>query len=225
MNSPLSSPTLTLTADSNMYINYQADAHNYLTQVFGAQLPANPTGLFNVHMTRGFIVQPHWHTNATELVFVISGEIMTSVFNPCTQQLMTYRLTPGQVSVLPKGWFHWIVVLSEQTHFLTIFDVPTPDVVYGSDFLKAIPPEVLNRAYCVGEEDYKKAVAPLQESVILGPPPGCVCGNVPPSVQAIQKHPHYGGHQAASSPPCPSPGQVYLHGYAGQLGNRYPYSY
>ncbi|WP_084653957.1 cupin domain-containing protein [Paenibacillus zanthoxyli] len=224
MNSPLSSPALTLTADSNKHINYQLNPCNYITQVFGAQLPVIPTGFFNVHMTKGFIIQPHWHTNASEVVFVISGEIMTSVFNPFTQQLMTYRLTPGQVSVLPKGWFHWIIALSEQTHFLTIFDVPTPDIVYGSDFLKAIPPEVLNRAYCVDEENYKQAVAPLQESVILGPPPGCVCGDVPPSAQGIQ-YPHHGGHQAATSFPCPSHGQVYLHDYDGQPYNRYPYSY
>uniref|UniRef100_UPI001E2EA408 cupin domain-containing protein n=1 Tax=Paenibacillus forsythiae TaxID=365616 RepID=UPI001E2EA408 len=193
MNSPLSSPEPALAADSNKHINYRRDAHNYLTQVFEAQLPAIPTGFFNAHMTKGFVVQPHWHTNATELVFVISGEITTSVFNPCTQQLITYKLTPGQVSLFPKGWFHWIVVLSEQAHFLTIFDVPTPDVVYGSDFLKAVPPEVLNRAYCVNEKDYRQAVAPLQESVIIGPPPGCVCGNIPPSAQGIQKQPQYGG--------------------------------
>ncbi|MFD1776934.1 cupin domain-containing protein [Paenibacillus rhizophilus] len=224
MNSLFSSPALTLAADSNKHINYRRDADNYLTQVFGAQLPAIETGFFNAHMTKECIVQPHWHTNAEELVFVISGEILTSVFNPCTQQLMSYKLTPGQVSVFPKGWFHWIIVLSEQAHFLAIFDVPTPDVVYGSDFLKAIPPEVLNRAYCVDEQKYKQAVAPLQESVILGPPPGCVCGNNPPSVQGIQKHPYHSGHQAAASHPCPPHGQVYLHGYAGQLHNRYPYS-
>ncbi|BCG61588.1 cupin domain-containing protein [Paenibacillus sp. URB8-2] len=224
MNSLFSSPALTLAADSNKHINYRRDADNCLTQVFGAQLPAIETGFFNAHMTKECVVQPHWHTNASELVFVISGEIVTSVFNPFTQQLMTYRLTPGQVSSFPKGWFHWITVLSEHTHFLTIFDVPTPDVVYGSDFLKAIPPEVLNRAYCVDEQNYKQAVAPLQESVILGPPPGCVCGNNPPPVQGMQKHPHHSGHQAAASHPCPSHGQVYVHGYAGQLHNRYPYS-
>ncbi|WP_370639033.1 cupin domain-containing protein [Cohnella sp. REN36] len=124
-------------------------------------------------MTRGFVVQPHWHTNVTELVFVIGGEVATSVFNPFSQKLMTYRLKPGQVAQFPKGWFHWIVALSDKAHLLTIFDHPTPDVVYGSDFLRFLPEEVASRAYCVNEEAYAEAVAPIRESVILGPPPGC----------------------------------------------------
>lgn len=174
LNPVLQAPDLKLAADSNQVLNYKRDANNYITQLFGEQLPAIRNGFFNAHMSKGFIVQPHWHTNVTEMVFVISGELITSVFDPFTQKLMTYHLKPGQVSILPKGWFHWILAESDQVHFLTIFDAPTPDIVYGSDFLRAVPKEVIQRAYCINEEDYAKAVAPLKESVILGPPPGCV---------------------------------------------------
>ncbi|WP_211748535.1 cupin domain-containing protein [Paenibacillus sp. Marseille-Q4541] len=169
----LQSPNLNLSADSNKKVNYKRDAHNYITQVFEEQLPAIKTGLFNVHMNKGFIIQPHWHTNVNELVFVISGEVVTSVFDPFTQKLMSYRLKPGQVSMLPLGWFHWIVAMKEDTHVLTIFDEATPDIVYGSDFLRFTPKEIMNLAYCVDEEKYAAAVAPIQESIILGPPPGC----------------------------------------------------
>ena len=176
----LTSPNLKLFADSNDTLNYKRDAGNYITQVFENQMPAIATGFFNVHMTKGIIIQPHWHTNVNELVFVISGEVLTSVFNPFTQKLMTYKLKPGQVSMLPKGWFHWILTLSDKAHILTIFDKPTPDIVYGSDFLRHIPKEILHIAYCVNEEDYAKAVAPLKETVILGPPPVAASGtNMP----------------------------------------------
>ncbi|MBP3041572.1 cupin domain-containing protein [Bacillaceae bacterium Marseille-Q3522] len=174
MTSPeLMSPSLNLFADSTETLTYQKDAFNYITQVFARQLPVIRTGFFNVHMTKGVIIQPHWHTNANELVFVINGEVQTSVFNPFTQTLMTYHLKPGQVSQLPKGWFHWIISLTEQAHILTIFDVPTPDVVFGSDFLRFTPKEVMARAYCVNANQYARTVAPINESVILGPPPGC----------------------------------------------------
>jgi oxalate decarboxylase/phosphoglucose isomerase-like protein (cupin superfamily) len=169
----LQSPDLRLAADSTQVINYKRDPYNYISQLFAEQLPAIKTGLFNVHMSKGIIVQPHWHTNVNETVFVINGEIITSVFDPFTQKLMTYQLKPGQVSLLPKGWFHWIIAATDQAHFLTIFDQPTPDIVYGSDFLRSIPKEVIQRAYCVNEEDYAKAIAPIRESVILGPPIGC----------------------------------------------------
>ncbi|MBW7458776.1 cupin domain-containing protein [Paenibacillus sepulcri] len=169
----LQSPDLSLAADSNRVLNYKRDPQNYITQLFGPQFPAIKNGFFNVHVSKGIIVQPHWHTNVTEMVIVISGEVVTSVFNPFTQKLMTYCLKPGQVSLFPKGWFHWIICESDHAHILTVFDQPTPDIVYGSDFLRSIPKEVMQRAYCINEEDYAKAVAPIRESVILGPPPGC----------------------------------------------------
>jgi quercetin dioxygenase-like cupin family protein len=170
--SVLQSPDLTLKADSNEVVNYKRDPQNYITQLFAEQFPAIKTGLFNVHMSKGTIIQPHWHTNVTETVFVVSGKVKTSVFNPFTRELMTYKLRPGQVSVFPKGWFHWIVAKSDNVHILTIFDRPTPDIVYGSDFLRATPKEIMRRAYGVNEEDYANAVAPIQESVIFGPPFG-----------------------------------------------------
>lgn len=169
----LTSPSLSLMGDSNKVVNYRRDPRNYITQLFGAQLPAIQTGLFNLHMTRGIIVTPHWHTNANELVFVVTGEVLASVFNPFTQKAMVYRLGPGQAAQFPKGWFHWFMVTSDESHILTIFDVPTPDIVYGSDFLRSIPPEIMNRAYCVNPQEYAKAVAPITESLILGPPVGC----------------------------------------------------
>lgn len=164
---------LQLAGDSNRVLNYKRDPQNYITQLFDEQLPAIKNGFFNVHMTKGIIVQPHWHTNATEMVVLISGEVVTVVFDPFSRKLICYRLGPGQVSIFPKGWFHWIITESDHAHLLTVFDVPTPDIVYGSDFLRFVPKEVMQRAYCINEEEYARAVAPIHESVILGPPVGC----------------------------------------------------
>ncbi len=169
----LQSPNVQLAGDSTRVLNYKRDSHNYLTQLFGDQLPAIWNGFFNVHMTKGVMINPHWHTNVNEMIFVISGEVISSVFNPFTQRLMTYCLKPGQVSLLPKGWFHWIITESDQAHILAIFDQSTPDIVYGADFLRCTPKEVMQQAYCISEEDYAKAVAPIREAVILGPPVGC----------------------------------------------------
>lgn len=168
----LQSPNIQLAADSNQVLNYKRDPQNYITQLFADQLPTIKNGFFNVYLSKGIIVQPHWHTNVDEMIVMISGEATTSVFNPFTQRLMTYYLKPGQVSMLPKGWFHWIIAQSDHVYFLAIFDQPTPDIVYGSDFLRFIPKEVMQRAYGINEQDYANAVAPLRESVVLGPPVG-----------------------------------------------------
>lgn len=55
----LQSPNLSLAADSTTVLNYKLDSRNYLTQLFGEQLPAIRNGFFNVHMSKVVIVQPH----------------------------------------------------------------------------------------------------------------------------------------------------------------------
>ncbi|MBZ5750535.1 cupin domain-containing protein [Metabacillus litoralis] len=185
LDNVLQSPSLSLVADSTKVLNYKLNSQNYITQMFAAQLPSIKTGFFNVHMSRGFIIQPHWHTNVNELVFIISGEASVAIFNPFTRKLMTYRLTQGQNIVLPKGWFHWIVALKDQTHMLTIFDKPTPDIVYGSDFLRFTPADIMHLAYCINPDEYNRAVAPIQASHVLGPPKWC--GNQPGTYQPHQQ--------------------------------------
>lgn len=208
----LQSPSLNLSADSTHKVNYAKNDQNVVTQLFAEQLPAVKTGFFNIRMSQGVVVSPHWHTNATELVFVISGELQTSVFNPYSQQLMTYRLKPGQVSQFPLGWFHWLVALTDHTQLLTIFDVPTPDIVYGGDFLRNLPPEVASRAFCVNPVAYAQAVAPIQKPTVLGPPPGCspASGQVQ-GVAAEQTVPHAGYPTGAGA-------VQQQHGYSGMAG-------
>ena len=94
INPILKSPNVPLAADSNAVVNYRRDPSNYVTQLFGEQLPTIENG-FNVYLSKGIIVQPHWHTNVTEMVVVIRGEITASVFNPFTRERITYRLEAG----------------------------------------------------------------------------------------------------------------------------------
>ncbi|MET1249306.1 cupin domain-containing protein [Sporolactobacillus sp. STCC-11] len=198
-----SDPSFRLSADSTKKIAEQRDANNYISQLFGPQFPEIKNGFFNAHMTRGIIIQPHWHTNASEMIFMIRGSVITSVFNPFTQKLMSYQIGPGEVSMLPKGWFHWIIALTDDVHLLTIFDVPTPDVVFGSDFLRFTPAEVMNRAYCIDPAAYARTVAPIRKSTILGPPTDCANAGMPnanPMQPNRQQHQSYFAGPAAANP-------------------------
>lgn len=49
-NPILQSPNVQLAADSTAVLNYQRDSRNYITQLFGPQLPTIKNGFFNVHM-------------------------------------------------------------------------------------------------------------------------------------------------------------------------------
>lgn len=193
MRSDPSDPSFNLFADATTFVAERRDASNYICQLFGPQFPEIKNGFFNVHMTRGMIVQPHWHTNASEMVFMIQGSTITSVFNPFTQKVMSYQIGSGQVTMLPKGWFHWIVAMTDDVHLLTIFDQPTPDVVFGSDFLRFTPAEVVGRAYCVNPEAYAQAVSPIQQSTILGPPANCGAEKTQSDPAPLHQHIYYAG--------------------------------
>lgn len=212
-NDVLMDPNVVLAGDSTKKVAYKRDPNNVVTQLFAAQLPAIFNGFFNVHMSKGIMIVPHWHPNANEMVYMISGEATSAVFNPFTRKLMVYRLKPGQVSLLPKGWFHWIIADTDDAHMLTIFDVPTPDVVLGADFLSFMPKEVAQRAYCIDAEDYAKAVAPIKEALLLGPPPGC---------QLMAKEENTANKAANKEPNMPREPYGWDYAQTGYAGGVYP---
>lgn len=221
----LTSPSLNLSADSNEVVTYRRDSRNYITQLFSPQLPAADIGFFNIRMSRGVMITPHWHTNSSEMVVVIAGEVTTSVFNPNTQRLMTYRLGPGKVAQFPKGWFHWIVSLTDDTFIMAIFDRPNSDIVYAADFLRFTPKEIMGLAYGVNPEEFAQAVAPIRQSVVLGPPvesrnrenvPGVSQGSFyegddTRSYPGLQ--PGYGQEQRPSGPKMPHPWRMEPNGF------------
>ncbi|WKL02543.1 hypothetical protein Q0F98_00710 [Paenibacillus amylolyticus] len=53
MNPILQAPNVPLAADSNAVVNYQRDSRNYVTQLFGEQLPTIANGFFNVYLSKG----------------------------------------------------------------------------------------------------------------------------------------------------------------------------
>lgn len=125
--------------------------------------------------------------------------------------------------------------MTDHTHLLTIFDQPTPDIVYASDFLRFTPKEIMHLAYCVNEDEFAKAVEPIKESVIFGPPVGCCGGGNGEMIQTIYPQGVWSGQQAAWSPQHHEGYPPYTYGFHGrntpQNNNVYdpywanPYSY
>ncbi|WP_081418809.1 cupin domain-containing protein [Paenibacillus sp. Leaf72] len=166
----LTSPALNLFYDVNCAPLFHKDSCNYLNQLTAHELPVlRSTSFFDAHMTKNHIVEPHWHPNTTELVFVTHGEIVVSILNPFTKQLLTYRVCDHQAVYIPMGWWHWIIACSEHTHFITIFDDRCPQTVFGSDVLRITPKEVFQLAYCVDARQLAHVLSPIQNTTIIGP--------------------------------------------------------
>ncbi|MGM2835518.1 cupin domain-containing protein, partial [Bacillus cereus group sp. Bce025] len=83
-----SSGTPNLFFDSRKNIFFKRNEKNVAYEVTSTQLPAMIGGAFvDLFMTKGHMREPHWHPNAWELDVVVSGEAVTSILNPETNQL------------------------------------------------------------------------------------------------------------------------------------------
>ena len=53
------------------------------------------------------IREPHWHPNAAELDYVISGRARMTIFGP-GDGLDTFEVGPGEIVFIPPAYFHYI---------------------------------------------------------------------------------------------------------------------
>ncbi|CAH0296466.1 hypothetical protein SRABI96_04443 [Peribacillus sp. Bi96] len=133
--------------------------------------------LLDIHLSQGRVVEPHYHQNAAELVYCISGSATVSLINPFNNQVINIPIQPGQVANIPQGWWHWEEASEDGTHLIAIFDAPYPEYILGSDILTKTPIEVLAHTYCLDPEKLKETLKPLHgQTIVIGPTDECVAG-------------------------------------------------
>jgi len=169
-----SSPSVQYAFDVNKSQLFKKDQQNFINVLGVNQLNSlKNLSMLDTYLSKGNVVEPHYHQNAAELVYVISGCAVVSIFNPFTKQLMEYKITSGQVVNVPQGWWHFIEAQVDHTHFLAIFDSNTPEVILGSDILRFTPPSIMAKTYCMDENKWKQAIAPVKPATFIGPYKEC----------------------------------------------------
>lgn len=169
------SPTAQFTYDLKNTTFFKKDPQNYINILSIHQL--NTLGnmsLLDIYLSTGNVIEPHTHQNASELVICVSGAAVVSLINPFTKQLQHYPIQPGQVANVPQGWWHYEVATVDNTHLLAIFDAPVPGFIAGSDLLRLTPANVFAHTYCLDEAQVKETLAPITETVVIGPPLDCM---------------------------------------------------
>jgi oxalate decarboxylase/phosphoglucose isomerase-like protein (cupin superfamily) len=167
-------PTTQFTFDVNKSTLFKKDNQNFINVLGINQLNTlENVSLLDIFLSANNVVEPHYHQNAAELVYCISGAVIVSILNPFTKQIQNYPITPGQVANVPQGWWHYEIAAVDNTHLLAIFNAPTPEVILGSDILKLTPTNVMAHTYCMDESQWKTAVAPVKPSTYIGPPKDC----------------------------------------------------
>lgn len=168
------SPSTQYTFDINKSPLFIKDHKNYINQLGIEQLNAlENVSLLDIFLSINNVVEPHYHQNAAELVYCISGSATVSMLNPFTKQILNYTITPGQVANVPQGWWHYEVAIVDNTHLLAIFNAPTPQVILGSDILKFTPSNIMSHTYCLDENHWNQAISPVKPSTYIGPYKDC----------------------------------------------------
>ncbi|OBA06566.1 cupin [Paenibacillus polymyxa] len=168
------SSTVQFTYDLKDNVLFRKDAQNLINELSIQQLNtlAN-VSLLDIRLSTANVVEPHYHQNATELIFCISGSVTVSLINPFTHELRHFPITPGQVTNVPQGWWHYLVATMDNTHLLAIFNAPIPEFILGSDILRLTPSNIMAHTYCLDEKKVQEALAPIKKPVIIGPPNDC----------------------------------------------------
>ena len=74
------------------------------------------------------IREPHWHPNAAELDYVISGRARMTIFSP-SDKVDTFEVGPDEIVFIPPGYFHYIENLesNEDMQFAVFFNDERPE--------------------------------------------------------------------------------------------------
>lgn len=191
------SPSTQYTFDVNTNPLFIKDKNNLINVLGVKQLNTlENVSLLDIFLSANNVVEPHYHQNAAELVYCISGAVTVSMLNPFTKQILSYSITPGQVVNVPQGWWHYEVAAADNTHLLAIFDAPTPEVILGSDILKFTPANIMAHTYCLDENKWKGTIEPIRPSTYIGPHTDCSSKNgLLPHQYLNQQYQQYWGYR------------------------------
>ncbi|SKA92488.1 Cupin [Sporosarcina newyorkensis] len=158
-------------ANVNKSTFFKKDEQNFINILSIQQLNTlNDISMLDIFLSKNSIIEPHYHPNASELTYCVSGSVTISLMNPNTKKFQHYQITPGQVVNIPQGWWHYQIANTDDTHLQGIFNTDTPEVILGSDILTATPADVFAYTYGLDENQWIAATANIQPSILIGPP-------------------------------------------------------
>ena len=92
---------------------------------------------FTLQLDPRAIRQPHLHTNANELSYLVSGHARVGLIGPGGEKHL-FELAPGEVAFQPAGWPHWLENIADEPMvalFMYSHEQPVtidmPDVIPG----------------------------------------------------------------------------------------------
>lgn len=113
--------------------------------------------------------EPHWHPNASELNYLLSGRARITLLSP-SGAVETIDMQPGDLSFMPQGYFHHIENIgTEDVRFAVFFSNRNPSDIGISGSLGAYSNDVLAAVFGV-PTSYFESLPKFQEDLFV------ICG-------------------------------------------------
>jgi oxalate decarboxylase len=121
---------------------------------------------YSLSLEKGGIREPHWHPNAAELSYCLSGKALMTIFGHGDTH-NTFTLERDEIAFVPQGFLHHIENISdEETKFIITFNHEKPEDIGISGSTGSIPDAALGYTFSVKSEFFAKINKPKQDILI-----------------------------------------------------------
>lgn len=152
--------------ESNRYLTTKG---GYLQAATKPNLPIiEGLGVFTFGLNPKGIVEPHWHTNAGELIYVIKGHVRVSVLSPDGSHDVQ-EIQAGEGGFAPESYFHSIENLeNEDAKIVAFFNHADPNYIGIGQAVGLFSNEVLTSIFHLSPDRLKQFTPPTAALVIAG---------------------------------------------------------
>ena len=120
---------------------------------FPALVPGG-AGMQRIVIPPGHLLTPHWHPNATETTYCLSGKGTVSLVipdatsdNPIGAAFKPFAFEKDDVVLLPQGYAHYFENTGDEDFVILLtFDNPNFDILTLADVLQQLPGNITNAA-------------------------------------------------------------------------------
>jgi oxalate decarboxylase len=129
-------------------------------------------GAVLLRLEKGGVREPHWHPNAAELSYCISGNAKMTIFST-NARVDTFTINPGELTFVPRAYWHDIENIgNEQAKFVIVYNHERPEDLGISGSVGSMSARVLDRMFAINppgffdQLNYKST-----QDIVIGPTP------------------------------------------------------
>lgn len=112
--------------------------------------------LYSLHLDKGGVREPHWHPNAVELGYCLTGRAIMTIFSPGAGH-DTFTVDAGEIVFVPRGYLHHIENFYEgETKFAIAFNHEKPEDIGISGATGSMSDRVLGHTFGVDSQYFDK---------------------------------------------------------------------